>query len=160
MYLIVAAIGGWAINRAIDHGFIIGPDLEFPAYFSPIYFPMGNVATGFFVVFAMIASVVGLASSLAGINHVRLWHADSMPSAASMAIIAWTHTLLAMGLACKEIEQQIRNARLGFVITDYEGLDRITTPPHANHSYSVELGINAGIDMVFGSTCVAGHDSF
>ncbi|KAF5188044.1 argonaute [Thalictrum thalictroides] len=40
MYLIVAAIGGWAINRAIDHGFITGPDLELPAYFSPIYFPM------------------------------------------------------------------------------------------------------------------------
>ncbi|KAF5207574.1 Membrane protein pm19l [Thalictrum thalictroides] len=73
---------------------------------------MGNAATGFFVVFAMIASVVGLASSLAGINHVRLWHADSLPSAASVAIIAWTLTLLAMGLACKEIEQQIRNARL------------------------------------------------
>ncbi|PIA41379.1 hypothetical protein AQUCO_02200061v1 [Aquilegia coerulea] len=97
MYLIVAAIGGWAINRAIDHGFVIGPGLELPAHFSPIYFPMGNAATGFFVVFAMIASVVGAASSLAGINHVRLWHADSLPSAASVAIMAWTLTLLAMG---------------------------------------------------------------
>ncbi|PIA54145.1 hypothetical protein AQUCO_00900600v1 [Aquilegia coerulea] len=36
----------------------------------------------------------------------------------------------------------------GFVISDFEGLDRITTPPHANYSYSVETGINAGIDMV------------
>ncbi|PIA54141.1 hypothetical protein AQUCO_00900598v1 [Aquilegia coerulea] len=36
----------------------------------------------------------------------------------------------------------------GFVISDFEGLDRITTPPHANYSYSVERGINAGIDMV------------
>ncbi|KAF9613853.1 hypothetical protein IFM89_012401 [Coptis chinensis] len=36
----------------------------------------------------------------------------------------------------------------GFVISDYEGLDKITSPPHANYSYSVEAGINAGIDMV------------
>ncbi|XP_059646503.1 uncharacterized protein LOC132293168 [Cornus florida] len=36
----------------------------------------------------------------------------------------------------------------GFVISDWEGLDRITTPPHANYSYSVEAGVNAGIDMV------------
>ncbi|KAH9784531.1 glycosyl hydrolase family protein [Citrus sinensis] len=36
----------------------------------------------------------------------------------------------------------------GFVITDWEGLDRITSPPHANYSYSVEVGIKAGIDMV------------
>lgn len=36
----------------------------------------------------------------------------------------------------------------GFVISDWEGLDRITTPPGANYTYSVEAGINAGIDMV------------
>ncbi|KAE8699213.1 hypothetical protein F3Y22_tig00110584pilonHSYRG00264 [Hibiscus syriacus] len=36
----------------------------------------------------------------------------------------------------------------GFVITDWEGLDRITTPPHANYSYSIQAGIRAGIDMV------------
>ncbi|KAK1311278.1 Beta-xylosidase/alpha-L-arabinofuranosidase 2 [Acorus calamus] len=36
----------------------------------------------------------------------------------------------------------------GFVISDWEGLDRITTPPHANYSYSVQAGIHAGIDMV------------
>ncbi|XP_038985447.1 beta-glucosidase BoGH3B-like [Phoenix dactylifera] len=36
----------------------------------------------------------------------------------------------------------------GFVITDWEGLDRITSPPHANYSYSIQAGISAGIDMV------------
>lgn len=36
----------------------------------------------------------------------------------------------------------------GFVISDYEGLDRITSPPHANYTYSVLQGILAGIDMV------------
>lgn len=36
----------------------------------------------------------------------------------------------------------------GFVISDWEGIDRITTPPHANYTYSVQESINAGIDMV------------
>lgn len=36
----------------------------------------------------------------------------------------------------------------GFVISDWEGIDRITTPPHANYSYSVQAGVQAGIDMV------------
>ncbi|KAM5550362.1 hypothetical protein ABKV19_027507 [Rosa sericea] len=36
----------------------------------------------------------------------------------------------------------------GFVISDWEGIDRITSPPHANYSYSITAGINAGIDMI------------
>ncbi|KAG8387309.1 hypothetical protein BUALT_Bualt02G0007900 [Buddleja alternifolia] len=36
----------------------------------------------------------------------------------------------------------------GFVISDWEGIDKITTPPHANYTYSVQAGILAGIDMV------------
>ncbi|KAJ9559112.1 hypothetical protein OSB04_013726 [Centaurea solstitialis] len=35
----------------------------------------------------------------------------------------------------------------GFVISDWEGIDRITTPAHANYTYSILAGINAGIDM-------------
>ena len=77
--------------------FVSGPDFYLPAHFSPIYFPMGNAATGFFVVFSLIAGVVGVASAMAGVNHVRSWHLDSMPAAVSAAIIAWSLTLLAMG---------------------------------------------------------------
>ncbi|KAL3520095.1 hypothetical protein ACH5RR_018244 [Cinchona calisaya] len=112
MYVIILGIGGWAMNRAIDHGFIIGPGFDLPAHFSPVYFPMGNAATGFFVVFAMIAGVVGVASAITGLNHLRIWNIDSLPVAASAATIAWSLTLLAMGFACKEIELRIRNARL------------------------------------------------
>ncbi|KAK9290521.1 hypothetical protein L1049_008691 [Liquidambar formosana] len=36
----------------------------------------------------------------------------------------------------------------GFVISDWEGLDRMTSPPHANYSHSIEAGIHAGIDMI------------
>ncbi|WOL20663.1 hypothetical protein Cni_G29468 [Canna indica] len=36
----------------------------------------------------------------------------------------------------------------GFVISDWQGIDRITSPPDANYTYSVQMSINAGIDMV------------
>ncbi|KAK3036175.1 hypothetical protein RJ639_029912, partial [Escallonia herrerae] len=37
----------------------------------------------------------------------------------------------------------------GFVISDWQGIDKITDPqPHANYTHSVQLGIQAGIDMV------------
>ncbi|KAF8391847.1 hypothetical protein HHK36_022185 [Tetracentron sinense] len=36
----------------------------------------------------------------------------------------------------------------GFVILDWQGIDRITSLPHSNYTYSVLAGIQAGIDMV------------
>ncbi|KAI3743356.1 hypothetical protein L1987_61063 [Smallanthus sonchifolius] len=36
----------------------------------------------------------------------------------------------------------------GFVISDWEGIDKITNPQDANYTYSILAGINAGIDMV------------
>ncbi|GAB2285654.1 hypothetical protein Dimus_020095 [Dionaea muscipula] len=36
----------------------------------------------------------------------------------------------------------------GFVISDWEGIDRITYPPHANYTYSVQASILAGLDMI------------
>lgn len=36
----------------------------------------------------------------------------------------------------------------GFVISDWEGIDRITSPPRLNYTYSIEASILAGIDMV------------
>lgn len=74
-----------------------GPGLDLPAHFSPISFPMGNAATGFFVTFALIAGVAGVGSLISGVNHVRSWTSESLPSAASVASIAWALTVLAMG---------------------------------------------------------------
>ncbi|KAJ6792274.1 Uncharacterized protein M6B38_240075 [Iris pallida] len=36
----------------------------------------------------------------------------------------------------------------GFVISDWQGIDRMTTPPGANYTHSVLTGVNAGIDMI------------
>ncbi|KVI03071.1 Glycoside hydrolase family 3 [Cynara cardunculus var. scolymus] len=35
----------------------------------------------------------------------------------------------------------------GFVISDWQGIDSITTPTHANYTFSILAGMNAGIDM-------------
>ncbi|CAA3027740.1 membrane PM19L [Olea europaea subsp. europaea] len=67
------------------------------AHFLPIYFPMGIAATGFFVTFAMIAGVVGIASIISGFNNFRYWSTSSLPAAISATTIAWTLTLLAIG---------------------------------------------------------------
>uniref|UniRef100_A0A0D9V6A1 beta-glucosidase n=1 Tax=Leersia perrieri TaxID=77586 RepID=A0A0D9V6A1_9ORYZ len=45
-------------------------------------------------------------------------------------------------------EIPINHTKGGFVISDWLGIDRITSPPDANYTYSVQAGINAGIDMV------------
>lgn len=113
MYLILAIIGGWAVNFAIDQGFIIGPELRLPAHFHPIFFPIGNWATGFFVVFSLLAGVVGAASCIVGFTHVRFWNYSSLQSAASLGLLSWALTVLAMGLACQEISFDRRNAKLG-----------------------------------------------
>ncbi|KAJ3673261.1 hypothetical protein LUZ60_006635 [Juncus effusus] len=36
----------------------------------------------------------------------------------------------------------------GFTISDWEGIDRITSPAGSNYTYSVQASVNAGIDMV------------
>ncbi|KAL8193296.1 hypothetical protein R6Q57_026877 [Mikania cordata] len=36
----------------------------------------------------------------------------------------------------------------GFVISDFQGIDKMTDPPHANYTWSIQESINAGIDMV------------
>ncbi|CAA0824355.1 Glycosyl hydrolase family protein [Striga hermonthica] len=36
----------------------------------------------------------------------------------------------------------------GIVASDWKGIDRITTPPGANYSYSVQAGVLSGLDMV------------
>jgi AWPM-19-like family len=63
----------------------------------PIYFPIGNLATGFFVIFSLIASVVGVMTSLTGLQEVNQGRATSILSAASSSFVTWALTLLAMG---------------------------------------------------------------
>ncbi|RCV17818.1 hypothetical protein SEVIR_3G256100v4 [Setaria viridis] len=112
MYVVVAAIAGWAINYSIDESMNSLQGASPPVRLFPIYFPIGNLATGFFVIFALITGVVGISTSLTGLHDVSQGFPANMMSAAASALVTWTLTLLAMGLACKEISISWRPASL------------------------------------------------
>ncbi|XP_057854795.2 membrane protein PM19L [Cryptomeria japonica] len=112
MYIIVCATAGWALNKAIDHEIITGEGIPLPNPLWAVYFPMGNAATGFFIIFALIAGVVGGASCLSGLHYLGSRTENGLASAVSAALTAWGLTLLAMGLAWKEIDLHGRNSRL------------------------------------------------
>jgi len=112
MFVIVGVIAGWTLNNALDHTYSTGRRRTLPVGFYPLYFPMGNEATGFMIIFALIAAVVGAASCLSGLHHLRVWTAQSLASSTASSMTAWALTLLAMGLGCKEIHIGGRNTKL------------------------------------------------
>ncbi|CAA6666490.1 unnamed protein product [Spirodela intermedia] len=90
MYIVVVGFASWNLNHFING------QTNYPGV-------AGNGATFYFLVFAILAGVLGVASKLAGGNHIRSWRSDSLAAAASSATVAWAVTALAFGLACKEI---------------------------------------------------------
>ncbi|KAK1319597.1 hypothetical protein QJS10_CPB04g00308 [Acorus calamus] len=112
MYLLVTAISGWALSSAINNTFDSASALSINLQpgishhhhvrLFPMYFPVGNMATGFFVFFSLIAGLVGIAASVSGLNNVLQWNTSNLLSSAASSIMAWSLTLLAMGLAWKE----------------------------------------------------------
>ncbi|WOG83346.1 hypothetical protein DCAR_0102521 [Daucus carota subsp. sativus] len=122
LYFIVIAIAGWSVNHAMEKThetgtflltiildclfwscIVAASVLPIPARIFPIYFPTGNMATGFLVIFSLIAGVAGFVTSLLGLNNVMQWDTPNLHAAAAASLATWTLTLLAMGLACKEI---------------------------------------------------------
>ena len=71
------------IMRSLMHGFLSGV--------------AGNGATFYFLIFAILAGVLGVVSKLAGGNHIRSWRSDSLAAAAASATVAWAVTMLAFG---------------------------------------------------------------
>ncbi|KAI3863796.1 hypothetical protein MKW98_031388 [Papaver atlanticum] len=112
MYAIVSIISGWALQYGIDNAYEKASDEGMPAYLFPIYFPIGNMATGFFVIFSLIAGLVGIATSISGITNVLQFTRPNLYSAATTSIVSWALTLLATGLACKEINIGYRSSNL------------------------------------------------
>ncbi|KAL9675114.1 hypothetical protein QQ045_003315 [Rhodiola kirilowii] len=52
----------------------------------------GNDATMFFLIFALLDGVVGVASKIVVGNHIRAWRNDSLSAAASSALFDWAIT--------------------------------------------------------------------
>ncbi|KAF3335662.1 plasma membrane associated protein [Carex littledalei] len=90
MYIVVIGFASWCLNHFINGNIN-------RSGFAP------NGATFYFLVFAILAGVVGAVSKLAGIHHVRAYRQDSLASNAAVALTAWAITALAFGLAVKEI---------------------------------------------------------
>ncbi|KAF5465601.1 hypothetical protein F2P56_015587 [Juglans regia] len=128
LYFIVTVIAAWAVSHGIQRSRETASVLSIPARIFPIYFPFGNMATGFFVIFSLIAGVVGMATSLTGLNNVSQWNAPNLHAAAASSLATWGLTLLAMGLACKEIE-------LGWTNSNLRTLETITIVVSATQTF-------------------------
>uniref|UniRef100_A0A7N0U9N3 Uncharacterized protein n=1 Tax=Kalanchoe fedtschenkoi TaxID=63787 RepID=A0A7N0U9N3_KALFE len=103
IYFIIIAISSWAANHAIVHSHEAASGLAIRARPFPIFFPMGNMATGFFIILSLVTGAVGFMTSLTGLNDVVLGTFANLHAAASSSTITWLLTLLSMGLACKEM---------------------------------------------------------
>ncbi|CAL8990148.1 unnamed protein product [Prunus brigantina] len=84
MYFIVVGFASWCLNKFING------QTNHPSF-------GGNGATMFFLIFAILAGVMGIASKLAGANHIRAWRSDSLAAAGSSSLVAWALTALAFG---------------------------------------------------------------
>ncbi|WP_162721302.1 hypothetical protein, partial [Escherichia coli] len=89
VYFIVLGFASWCLNKYING------QTNHPSF-------GGNGATMFFLIFSMMAAVVGVTSKFAGGNHLRAWRNDSLAAAGATSIVSWALTVLAFGLACKE----------------------------------------------------------
>ncbi|XP_030514946.1 membrane protein PM19L-like [Rhodamnia argentea] len=104
LYFVVSVIAVWAVNHAIMRSRETASVLEVPARIFPIYFPFGNMATGYLVIFSLIAGIVGMTTSATGIQNITRGGIANLHAAAASSLITLFLTFLAMGLACKEID--------------------------------------------------------
>lgn len=71
--------------------------LTIPARIFPIYFPVGNLSTGFLVIFSLIAGIVGMATSATGYLNVTDGKTQNLHAAAASSLVTLFLTFLAMG---------------------------------------------------------------
>uniref|UniRef100_A0A9I9CPJ9 AWPM-19-like family protein n=1 Tax=Cucumis melo TaxID=3656 RepID=A0A9I9CPJ9_CUCME len=137
LYFIITVIASWAVNHALEKSFESASTLTLPARLFPIYFPFGNMATGFFVIFSLIAGVVGMASSATGITNVTKWNSSNIHTASVSSLATFAVTILAMGFAWKEIE-------LGWTDSNLRTLEVITIITSATQllcTGAVQIGV-------------------
>ncbi|XP_062108479.1 membrane protein PM19L [Humulus lupulus] len=140
LYFIVIVIASWAVNHGIKRSHESASVLSIPARIFPIYFPMGNMATGFFIIFSLLAGVVGFTTSLTGLHNIFQWNGPNLHTASASYLLSWALTLLAMGLACKEIQ-------LGWTDANLRTLEVITIIVSGTQMFSI-LAIHGGVEEV------------
>ncbi|KAF3971837.1 hypothetical protein ACB098_02G030500 [Castanea mollissima] len=140
LYFVITVIASWAINHGIERTHETASVLPIPARIFPIYFPVGNMATGFFVILALLAGVVGMGTSLTGLSNVSQWNAPNLLAAADSSLVTLSLTLFAMGLACKEIQY-------GWTDSNLRTLEVITIVASATQLFYTGA-IHAGVGSV------------
>ena len=70
---------------------------DFRDFIITIYFPLGNKATGFFVLISLLAGVVGMITSLTGLSSVSQWNAPNLLATADSSHVTLSLTIFAMG---------------------------------------------------------------
>ncbi|KAJ9700192.1 hypothetical protein PVL29_005827 [Vitis rotundifolia] len=140
LYGIITIIASWAVNHGIERSRETASVLSIPARIFPIYFPVGNMASGFFIIFSLIAGVVGMVSSIISINNVIQWNLSNLHAAAASSLLTWLLTLLAMGLACKEIN-------MGWTDSNLRALETLTIVVSATQLLCMGT-IQAGVEGV------------
>ncbi|KAL2649364.1 hypothetical protein R1flu_017492, partial [Riccia fluitans] len=78
-------------------------------------------------------------------------YVDSIRKGASTIMVSYSSWNGVKMHANKFLLTQVLKYQLkfkGFLISDWEGIDRITAPQGANYTFSILAGINAGIDMI------------
>ncbi|GER32353.1 AWPM-19-like family protein [Striga asiatica] len=144
LYFIIIVFSSWAVNHGIEQSRYTASVLSLPAHIFPIYFPFGNMATGFVVILSLIAGVVGFTTSIIGIYNVKQWNAPNLHAAASSSLVAWLLTLLAMGVACNEIS-------IGWIESNLRILETALILVSGSHLFST-VAIHIGVADVVAST--------
>ncbi|GAB4843490.1 hypothetical protein Ancab_013451 [Ancistrocladus abbreviatus] len=103
LYIVVMIVAAWAAHHMIERSREAASVHPLPDHIFPIYFPMGNRGTGFFIIFSLLVGVLGVATSFTGVLNVMEGDAHNLYAAAYSSIITCALTFLAMGLACKEM---------------------------------------------------------
>ncbi|GAB4843489.1 hypothetical protein Ancab_013450 [Ancistrocladus abbreviatus] len=102
----------WAVDHVIERSKEEASVHPLPAHIFPIYFPLGNGATGFFIIFSLLVGAVGVATSFTGVRNVMEGDAPNLYAAFYSSIVTLALTFLAMGLACKEMNIGWRDPNL------------------------------------------------
>ncbi|KAK4783025.1 hypothetical protein SAY86_007399 [Trapa natans] len=115
LYFIITVTAAWATKHAIEKTHETAVVLRTPARIFPMYFPMGNMVTGYFVMLALLVGIVGMTTSATGIQDVTRGTPSSFHAAAASSLITFFLSLLAMGFACKEINVSWTDSTLRFL---------------------------------------------
>ncbi|XP_076934408.1 membrane protein PM19L-like [Bidens hawaiensis] len=102
LYLLVIVITSLEVNLGIRDSHKQASVLTIPARIFPIYYPFGNMATGYVVILSLLAGVVGFTTSITGWSNAAQPNASKLYAAFASSLITWSLALLAMGFACKE----------------------------------------------------------